>query len=132
MKQSPRQWYRRFDGHVTKAGFERSSYDSCLYHKNASSRNSVFLILYADDMLITGEDLNDIKEVKKMLSVEFDMKDLGQAKKILGIDIKRDKQGRILCLSQEEYLRKVVRKFSMDQAKKVTVPLAGHFKLSAE
>lgn len=131
-KQSPRQWYKRFDHYVTGAGFKRSDYDVCLYYKDIDTNKAVYLLLYVDNMLITIKDLRTIDEVKRMLSIEFDMKDLGCAKRILGINIKRDKRNKVLCLSQEVYLRKVVKRFSMDQAKEVKVPLAGHFKLSAE
>jgi len=110
----------------------RSQYDSCLYFKESHTDNAVYLLLYVDDMLIASRNLSKIKEAKKMLSTEFDMKDLGYAKRILGIDIKRDRKQKLLYLSQEDYLSKVVQKFSMHESKPVKVPLAGHFKLSAQ
>ena len=58
------------------------------------------------------------------------MKDLGAAKQILGIRITRD--GGTLRLSQAEYIKKVVERFNMDNAKPVGCPLATHFKFSKE
>ena len=56
------------------------------------------------------------------------MKDLGAAKQILGMRITRSSG--VLRLSQEEYVKKVLSRFSMSDAKLVSTPLASHFKLS--
>ena len=59
------------------------------------------------------------------------MKDLGEPKKILGMEISRDKKLERLYLSQKEYLRKVLKRFGMNEkSKPVSTPLAPHFKLS--
>uniref|UniRef100_A0A2N9GFK1 CCHC-type domain-containing protein n=1 Tax=Fagus sylvatica TaxID=28930 RepID=A0A2N9GFK1_FAGSY len=68
--------------------------------------------------------------LKSLLHKEFEMKDLGVAKKILGMEIRRDRKARKLWLSQKNYIRKVLKKFSMLDAKPVSTPLANHFRLS--
>uniref|UniRef100_A0A2N9HBW1 Integrase catalytic domain-containing protein n=1 Tax=Fagus sylvatica TaxID=28930 RepID=A0A2N9HBW1_FAGSY len=70
------------------------------------------------------------KRLKSLLHKEFEMKDLGAAKKILGMEIRRDRETRKLWLSQKNYIRKVLEKFSMLDAKPVSTPLANHFRLS--
>ena len=55
------------------------------------------------------------------------MKDLGAAKQILGMRIMRNSG--VLRLSQEEYMKKVLSRFSISDAKLVNTPLATHFKL---
>ena len=55
-------------------------------------------MLYVNDMLIIDNHLNDVNELKSLLSKEFDIKDLSPAKKILGIEIHRDKKSRQLWL----------------------------------
>ena len=62
-------------------------------------------------------------KLKSLLSSEFDMKDLGAAKKILGIEIHRDREAGKLWLSQKGYLKKVLEKFSMLDAKPVSTLL---------
>uniref|UniRef100_A0A803KZS8 CCHC-type domain-containing protein n=1 Tax=Chenopodium quinoa TaxID=63459 RepID=A0A803KZS8_CHEQI len=62
-------------------------------------------------------DMNDIIKLKHQLSKEFDMKDLGPAKKILGMQITRDKQRGTLQLSQSEYIKRVLQRFNMGDAK---------------
>ena len=60
------------------------------------------------------------------------MKDLGEAKKILDTEIARDRQRGTLCLTQKQYLKKVLQRFGMsEKTKPVSTPLAPHFKLSA-
>ncbi|KAH9293237.1 hypothetical protein KI387_041559, partial [Taxus chinensis] len=74
----------------------------------------------------------EIKVLKKQLSESFDMKDLGAARQILGMRITWDRKEWKLNLSQEEYIKKVLERFNMQDAKPVGTPLAGHFKLSKE
>uniref|UniRef100_A0A2N9GG47 CCHC-type domain-containing protein n=1 Tax=Fagus sylvatica TaxID=28930 RepID=A0A2N9GG47_FAGSY len=76
------------------------------------------------------KSLYGLKQLKSLLHKEFEMKDLGAAKKILGIEIRRDREARKLWLSQKNYIRKVLEKFSMLNAKPVSTPLANHFRLS--
>jgi hypothetical protein len=51
LKQSPRQWYKRFDTFMLSQGFKRSDYDSFVYLKSVND-SAIFLLLYVDDMLI--------------------------------------------------------------------------------
>ena len=60
------------------------------------------------------------------------MKDLSEAKQILGMRISKDREISTLKLSQEEYVKRVLSRFSMQDAKPVGSPLADHFKLSKE
>ena len=99
LKQSPRQWYKKFNSVVTKVGYTRSRYDTCLYFANLKSTSVIFLLIYVDDMLIMSKDINQINKLKEVLKSEFEMKDLGAARKILGIDIIRNRNGRSLILS---------------------------------
>ncbi|KAG8478499.1 hypothetical protein CXB51_028393 [Gossypium anomalum] len=56
LKQSPRQWYKRFDSFMASHDFKRSSLDSCVYFKKNSNCSFVYLLLYVDDMLIAAKD----------------------------------------------------------------------------
>ncbi|KAG8485684.1 hypothetical protein CXB51_019017 [Gossypium anomalum] len=104
LKQSPRQWYKRFDSFMTSHDFKRSSFDSYVYFKKNSDGSFVYLLLYVDDMLIAAKDKREIRKVKAQLSEEFEMKDLVLAKKILGMEILRDRKASKLYLSQKGYI----------------------------
>ena len=130
LRQSPRQWYKKFDSFMVSQNFIRSEYDHCEYFK---SFNGIFIILalYVDDMLIASKSMEEINRLKAQLSRTFDMKDLGAAKHILGMEIHRDRKNGKLWLSQQKYVEKVLENFSMNNVKPVNVPLASHFKLSS-
>jgi ATP-binding cassette subfamily B (MDR/TAP) protein 1 len=60
------------------------------------------------------------------------MKDLGPAKQILGMKISHDRPKKLLWLSQERYIEKVLERFNMKDTRFITSPLLGHHKLSSE
>ncbi|WVY97343.1 hypothetical protein V8G54_029494 [Vigna mungo] len=131
LKQAPRQWYKKFESFMHKEGFQKCNADHCCFFKKYKS-SYIILLLYVDDMLVAGLDMDEIRSLKQQLSKEFDMKDLGPAKRILGMQITRDKQKCILQLSQVEYINRVLQRFNMRDAKAVSTPLASHFRLSKE
>ena len=88
-----------------------------------SGSSVAFLILYVDDILLIGNDI-------EFLNKSFSMKELGEAAYILGIKIYRDRSRRLIGLSQSTYLDKVLKKFKMDQAKKGFLPVLQGVKLS--
>ncbi|GJU93870.1 retrovirus-related pol polyprotein from transposon TNT 1-94 [Tanacetum coccineum] len=112
-----------------RAGYKRCAMDHCCYLKKVGS-SSIILLLYVDDMLVSGSDMVQIKKLKRQLSQEFKMKDLGPAEQILGMSIIRDRTKGTLKLSQEKYIGKVLEKFNMKDAKARCQPLGDHFKLS--
>ena len=130
LKQSPRQWYKRFDKFMLSHGYLRSTYDSCVYFKRLEDGSFVYLLLYVDDMLIAAKNMSEIQVLKKQLSDEFEMKDLDATKKILGMKIQRDRTSKKVYLSQKGYIDKVLERFGMQKAKPVQTPLASHFRLS--
>ncbi|KAH9716242.1 hypothetical protein KPL71_021390 [Citrus sinensis] len=129
LKQSPRQWYLKFDEFMTTHGFQRYNYDCCVYFKQLSHNKHIYLLLYVDDMLIACEERSEIDALKTLLGTTFDMKDLGSAKRILGVDLRRNRSEGLVFLSQEKYLKKILETFDMEDSKPVQGPLAAHFKL---
>nr|GEV28277.1 retrovirus-related Pol polyprotein from transposon TNT 1-94 [Tanacetum cinerariifolium] len=76
-----------------------------------------------------SQNLDEIERLKTRLKSEFEMKDLGEAKMILGMKIVR--KLRKLCLTQKQYLRRVLNRFRFDKkTKRVSIPLASQFKIS--
>ena len=84
LKQALRQWYRKFDSFMHMEDFQKCNANHCFYFKRYSF-SYIILVLYVDDMLVVGSDIDDIRQLKQQLSKEFDMKDLGPTKKILGM-----------------------------------------------
>lgn len=76
LKQAPRLWYGKIDGFLKSMGFTKSKVDSNLYYKVVEDEGPVILLLYVDDLFLTGEE-KLISKCKKKLVAEFEMKDLG-------------------------------------------------------
>ena len=91
--------------------------EACIY-KKVSGSSVASLILYVDDILLIGNDIEFLESIKEYLNKSFSVKDLGEAAYILGIKIYRDRSRRLIGISQSAYVDKVLKKFKMDQSKK--------------
>ncbi|KAH9753523.1 hypothetical protein KPL71_015101 [Citrus sinensis] len=78
-----------------------------------------------------GPNKDRIQELKAQLAREFEMKDLGPVNKILWMQIHRDRNNRKIWLSQKNYLKKILRRFNMQDCKSISTPLPVNFKLSS-
>ncbi|KAK1627137.1 hypothetical protein QYE76_001452 [Lolium multiflorum] len=122
LKQASRSWNLRFDRVIKDFGFIRTHGEACIY-KKVSGSSVAFLILYVDDILLIGNDIELLSSIKGYLNKSFSMKDLGEAAYILGIKIYRDRSRRLIGLSQSTYLDKILKKFRMDESKKGFLPM---------
>jgi len=76
LKQLSRQWYKRFDEFIVSHGYNKSFYDSCVYHSKVEDASHIYLLLYVDNMLIASQDKFEIQNLKSLLSGEFEIKDI--------------------------------------------------------
>ncbi|GJX99312.1 retrotransposon protein, putative, ty1-copia subclass [Tanacetum coccineum] len=129
LKQASRQWNKRFDDEIKKFGFTQNRDEPCVYQK-ASGSYVTFLILYVDDILIMGNNIPMLQDVKSYLGRCFAMKDLGEAAYILGIKIYRDRSKRLIGLCQSAYIEKILKRYYMENSKRGTIPMQEKLKLS--
>ena len=94
LKQSPRQWYKRFDQFMIGQNYTRRSFDHCVYFRKLQDGSFI--------MLIASRNQGEICRLKAQLSKEFEMKYLGEAKKILGMEIARDGQRGAIHLAKNQ------------------------------
>ena len=109
----------------------RSKADHCVYYKYVGE-HFIYVVLYIDDMLLVGNIVEVIKEVKTKLSSKFNMKDLGATNLILGMEIKRNHIDRKLWLNQRKYIETILHVFNMQECKLVKVPIPIGESLSVE
>ena len=64
MKQALRQWYLKFDNFMIEQGYDRCHYDHCVYLKRLYNKRYIILLLYVDDMLVAGSNMQDINVLK--------------------------------------------------------------------
>jgi hypothetical protein len=100
MRQSPRQWYKKFDSFMMSQNYTRSEYDHCVYFKKLNNGIFIILVLYVDDMILASKSIMKINRLKAEMARMYDMKDLGATKQILGMEIFRDMRNGKLWLSQ--------------------------------
>ncbi|KAJ0927704.1 putative RNA-directed DNA polymerase [Helianthus annuus] len=129
LKQSPRAWFGRFTLAMKKYGFQQSNSDHTLFLKRRG-KFVTCLIIYVDDMIITGNDEEEIKKLKANLFMEFEMKDLGRLKYFLGIEVMRSKQGIFIC--QKKYILDLLAETGMIDCKPADTPMIMNHKLHME
>ena len=81
-------------------GLHTSHYDFALFLCR-TNKGTILFLLYVDNMIITGDDLSGIQELKDFLSQQFEMKDLGHLKYFLGLEIIHSTYG--LYITQVKY-----------------------------
>ncbi|KAL0443560.1 UNVERIFIED_CONTAM: Retrovirus-related Pol polyprotein from transposon RE1 [Sesamum latifolium] len=106
-----------------------SAYDHCLFIKK-TDLGFLALLIYVDDILVTGPSISEIQPVKDYLHDLFTIKDLGDARYFLGLEIARGSTG--LYVSQSKYIADIVRDTGLEDAKSVSTPLPQGIKLTAD
>ncbi|KAL6311200.1 hypothetical protein AAG906_000335 [Vitis piasezkii] len=79
------------------------------------------LIVYVDDMVVTGNDPKERKTLQNYLSIEFEMKDLGSLKYFLGIEVSRSSEG--IFLSQRKYALDLLQETGMSGCQLINTPI---------
>jgi len=77
---------------MKKYGFQQSNSDHTLFLKQRQEKVTA-LIIYMDNIIITGDDTKEIYKLQKHLATEFEMKSLRGLKYLLGIEVARSKRG---------------------------------------
>ena len=83
-----------------------------------SGSSVAFLILYVDDILLIGNDIEFLDSIKGYLNKNFSMKDLGEAAYILGIKIYRDRSRRLMIHSKNAHLDMILKEFKIDHQRR--------------
>ena len=97
LKQSPRAWYNKLSTTFNGRGFRNPELDHTFFTLITPS-GIIVLLVYVDDIIITGSDKEGMQATKEFLKSVFDIKDLGEMNYFLGIELCRSKRG---CLSHK-------------------------------
>ena len=68
LKQAPRLWYIKFDKFMSEQGYTRCHSNHCVYLKKQNDSSYIILLLYVDDMLIAGSNMQEINFLKRKLA----------------------------------------------------------------
>ncbi|WVZ92005.1 hypothetical protein U9M48_038104 [Paspalum notatum var. saurae] len=108
-------------------GFSPSDHDPNLFI-HLFPRGHTLLLLYVNDMLITGDDPDHISRVKQQLSEQFQMSDLGPLSYFLGIEVLQSAKGSYL--SQSKYIKDLVARSGLSDRRTSVTHMDLHLKLS--
>ncbi|GKV48448.1 hypothetical protein SLEP1_g55261 [Rubroshorea leprosula] len=121
LKQAPRTWFQELKSFLLSHGFQNSRSDTSLFiYRNGS--DCLYFLVYVDDIIVTGSNPQLIDSLIQLISNTFSIKDLGSLTYFLGVNAIFTPAG--LFLSQAQYIRDLLDKFGMAEAKPVSSPMA--------
>ncbi|KAG9447713.1 hypothetical protein H6P81_013841 [Aristolochia fimbriata] len=127
LKQSPRAWYQRLTSYLLDLGFTLSKADSSLLVRYTSTA-TIFVLIYVDDIIITGSSPKDIACLLADLQREFSIKDLGALHYFLGIEVTNLQSG--LHFAQTKYTTDILSLLGLSEVKPLSTPIVTGSKLS--
>ncbi|CAM8940033.1 unnamed protein product [Rhodiola kirilowii] len=127
LKQAPRQWFAKFIAALLEFGFKQSLNDYSLFTLQEGTE-FIILLVYVDDVLLTGTSLILIDNIKAFIHDKFKIKDLGTLKYFLGLEVARNSTG--LFLHQRKYAMDILTDQDMVDCKPAKTPLPIKHQLS--
>jgi hypothetical protein len=121
LKQAPRAWYTRLSDFLLSIGFIASKVDTSLFILSDGT-NIFYLLVYVDDILLTGSNSVMLHHLVQLLSSEFKLRDLGDVHYFLGIEVQSTGMG--LMLRQHKYILDILTRAGMTTCKPVDTPVS--------
>jgi len=115
LKQSTRVWFGRFTQAMVSLGYRQSQGGHSLFIKYSQSGKLTLLLVYVDDMIITGDDEIEKQNLRERLAAQFEMKDLGKLKYFLGIES--------IFISERKYILDLLKETGKLGCKTTGVPI---------
>ncbi|KAL6974688.1 Beta-galactosidase 8 [Sarracenia purpurea var. burkii] len=129
LKQSPRAWFDRFLKAMLRFGYTQSHADHTMFTKKSNGKIAI-LIVYVDDIIMTGDDVDEIQTLKALLAKEFEIKELGAMQYFLGMEVARSEKG--ILISQRKYTLDLLKETGMLGCKPVDTPIEVNHHLGSE
>ncbi|GJY69944.1 ribonuclease H-like domain-containing protein [Tanacetum coccineum] len=129
LKQAPRKWNEKLVIILNKNRFVQSINDHSLFTKTKDNK-FIALLVYVDDIVVTGNCVNEIDKFKVFLKLKFKIKDLGPLKYFLGIEVIRSDKD--LCLTQRKYCLELLKDYGLHGCKPVSTPMVPNYVLTYE
>ncbi|KAE9592899.1 putative RNA-directed DNA polymerase [Lupinus albus] len=120
LKQASRQWHAKLTSFLIQSGYVKSSADHSLFIKSTEDSFTSILV-YVDDLVLAGNNLTEINQIKSLLNTAFSIKDIGQLKFFLGMEIARAETG--ISLYQKKYTLDLLQDTGMLASKPCSTPM---------
>ncbi|CAH9134814.1 unnamed protein product [Cuscuta epithymum] len=121
LKQAPRAWYLELSRFLISTGFRKSRADASLFIY-AHHDVLLYFLVYVDDIILTGNNLQAINKFVSQLTHRFSVKDLGALHHFLGVETITHPDG--IFLSQRQYILHILDEYKLDGAKEVATPMS--------
>ena len=105
--------------------------DHCVYVKHLDEK-FIIMTLYVDDILMASNNLRLLETTKSWLSSKFEMKDMGEASFVLGVKILRNRPKRLLGITQETYIKNILKRYNLSDCKPMDTPVMKGVLLSTD
>ncbi|KAF7124875.1 hypothetical protein RHSIM_Rhsim12G0031500 [Rhododendron simsii] len=102
-------------------GFEKCPYEHALYMKEETDGSQLYVCLYVDDLIFTGNNPAMFETFKKTMFQEFEMTDIGLMSHFLGIEVTQSEEG--IFISQSRYATEILKKYGMETCNPMTTPV---------
>ena len=129
LKQAPRTWFDKLKDSLVGMGFCFSKADHSLFMRFSTS-STLFILVYVDDIIVTGSCKEEIEQVILLLNRSFSLKDIGDLNYFLRIEVKATSEG--LHLSQKRYIEDLLKRSKMDNARPLPTPMVSSLKLTSD
>ena len=126
LKQVPRAWFEKFRTTLLDFTFTQSQFDSSLFFRKTNLR-IIILLVYVNDIVITGSDLQLIEQLQQRLHSSFHMKDLGPLQYFLGLEVQHFSNGTLL--HQHKYTQELLSLVGLQDGNSVLTPMEVKLKL---
>jgi hypothetical protein len=127
--QAPRAWYHLLGTYLKDKGFKRGTVDNNLYIK-AEDNDLLIVLVYVDDIIFECNKDSLVQWFAFVVESEFEMSMIGELSFFLGLQITQRSEG--MFISQEKYLREMLKRFQMEDSKPVGTPMVTGCKLSKD
>ncbi|KAK9059132.1 hypothetical protein SSX86_021751 [Deinandra increscens subsp. villosa] len=128
LKQASRQWYGKLSDALKSRGYVRSPNDHSLFTKQLGS-SVIYVAVYVDDILLTGNNLEEMTALKSFLHATFKIKDLGFLNYFLGIEVLKTSEG--LLMTQRKFAKDLLTEFDAVDSIATVCPLPANLQLDA-
>lgn len=129
LRQAPRNWFTKISTTLQNLGFQQSKSDYSLFTLIKDATITLVLV-YVDDLLLAGNNQQELVHLKQMLSNTFKMKDLGDVHYFLGLEISRSSAG--FFVSQKKYTLDLIKEFGLTNVAPLKLPMDIHLRLTAD
>ncbi|KAD6452986.1 hypothetical protein E3N88_07691 [Mikania micrantha] len=126
LKQAPRAWNTKLDGVLKGYGFKRCQLEQAVYTKR-TSHDITIIVIYVDDLLVTGSSQQQISQFKRQMEQTFEMSDLGLLTYYLGLEVSQGNSG--IKITQQSYAKKILRMTGLEDCNSTKIPMEPGLKL---